>query len=103
MLPECIAPKRWYQWQVQEQCLVACFDGDSSQEIARQFSPSRQTVVRWMHWVVDRFKDFRPDLQSRFPVLGYESEAFGWWKRLLQKTSLAAAMVILNAMGVNVP
>ncbi len=59
--------------------------------------------MRWMHWVVDRFKDFRLDLQSRFPVLGYESGPFGWWKKLLQTISLSTAMVILNARGVNVP
>jgi hypothetical protein len=88
---------------VQEQCLVARFNGGGAQEIARQLSPSRQTVMRWMHWVLDRFKDFRPDLQSRFPVLGYESGPLGWWKKLIQTIRLSLAMAILNTMGVNVP
>ncbi|HEV8052447.1 MAG TPA: DUF6431 domain-containing protein [Parachlamydiaceae bacterium] len=103
VLPECIPPRRWYIWKTQEYCLIACFNGDSVSEIARQFSPSRQTIMRWLHWVFDRFRDFRPDLMSRFPVLGYESEAFGWWKTLLQKISLSMAMVVLNSVGINVP
>lgn len=56
-----------------------------------------------MHWVVDRFKEFCPDLQSRFPSLGYESDVFDWWKKLFEKVSLSAAMVILNLLGIDVP
>ena len=103
VLPECIAPRRWYLWQTQEDCLKAFFNGDKAQRIEKQFPPSRQTVMRWLHWAFDRFKEFRLDIQSRFSVLGYENEAFGWWKTLLQKISLSATMVILNRMGVNVP
>jgi hypothetical protein len=59
--------------------------------------------MRWMHWVVDRFKEFCPDLQSRFPSLGYESDVFDWWRKLFEKVSLSAAMVILNLLGIDVP
>jgi hypothetical protein len=71
--------------------------------IARDLLPSRQTITRWLHWVTDRFKEFRPDLSSRFPVLGYESEVLDWWKRLLGKIRLSKAMVILHGIGVNIP
>lgn len=103
VLPECIAPRRWYSWKEQEHCLVASFHESSVQKIAKKFLPSRQTINRWLHWVVDRFKEFRPDLQSRFPFLGYESEALNWWKKLLKKMRLSATMVILNKMGISVP
>jgi hypothetical protein len=56
-----------------------------------------------LHWVVDRFKEFCPDLQSRFPFLGYESEPFNWWGKLFEKIRLSGAMVILNKMGISVP
>jgi len=55
-----------------------------------------------VEWTFDRFKEFRPELQSRFSVLGYESEPFGWWKKLLEKIRLSGAMVILNRLGINV-
>jgi len=103
VLPECIPQKRWYLWQDQEQCLLACFNGCSMAAIARDLLPSRQTITRWLHWVTDRFKEFRPDLSSRFPVLGYESEVLDWWKRLLGKIRLSKAMVILHGIGVNIP
>lgn len=103
VLPECIAPRRWYSWKEQEHCLAASFHGFRAQKVASNFLPSRQTVERWLHWVVDRFREFRPDLQSRFPFLGYESEALNWWEKLLEKIRLSAAMVILNKMGISVP
>ncbi len=83
--------------------MKAFFNGDKAQSIEKQFPPSRQTVMRWLHWAFDRFKEFRLDLQSRFSVLGYENEALGWWKVLFKKVRLSTAMVILNCMGVTVP
>lgn len=103
MLPECISPRRWYSWEEQEQCLVASLHEPSIQKIAQKFIPSRQTIRRWFQWALDRANDFRPDLQSRFPVLGYESEELGWWEKLLNKMRLSTAMVLLNSMGINVP
>lgn len=103
VLPECIPPRRWYLWQTQETCLKAFFNGDKVQKIKQLLLPSRQAIMRWLHWAFDRFKEFRLDLQSRFSVLGYENEAFGWWKALLEKVSLSTAMVILNCMGLTVP
>ena len=103
VLPECIAPRRWYPWKTQENCLKAVLSGEDVRAIERQFTPSRQTIARWMHWAVDRFKAFCPDLRSRFPDLGYESDVFDWWERLFEKISLSAAMVILNANGIVVP
>lgn len=102
MLPECIAPRRWYLWQEQEECLKAFFNGLSARSIAKRFLPSRQTVKRWVEWAFESFKEFRPDLQSRFPFLGYESGPVGWWKKLLGKIRLSEAMVILNRLGINV-
>jgi hypothetical protein len=101
-LPECIAPKRWYLWKEQEDCLKACFNGVSTLSIAKQLLPSRQTIRRWVKWTFDRFKEFRPELQSRFSILGYESELFGWWKKLLETIRLSGAMLILNRLGINV-
>lgn len=102
LLPECIAPRRWYLWKEQEDCLKARFNGFSIQSIARRFLPSRQTIRRWLHWAFDWFEEFRMELQSRFPSLGYESEALEWWKKLLEKISLSTTMRILRNIGINV-
>jgi hypothetical protein len=101
-LPECIPPRRWYLWTEQEDCLKACFNGFSALSGAKKLLPSRQTIRRWLSWTFDRFKEFRLELQSRFPALGYEREALGWWKKLLEKIRLSAAIVILHNTGINV-
>ena len=101
-LPACMAPRRWYLWEEQEQCLKARFRGCSISAIARLFLPSRQTVNRWLQWALGRFNEFRSELQVRFPSLGYENQAPGWWSKLLEKIKLSTAMAILHGIGINV-
>ena len=95
-LPQCIAPRRWYDWSVQQGVLSGLLDGDSPNQCTRNKVPDRRTVGRWWHWLLACNQTFAFHLRSRLPELG-RSGGFGdFWRQVFDSLGLAAAMALLD-------
>jgi len=102
-LPECIAPRRWYGWAVQQVVLLWLLGGGSAHEAAWQGGVDRHTVRRWWVWLKARSESFSFWLRSRFPELGRAVDCSGFWQGCLAAMPLSRAMAWLDVAGVAVP
>ena len=102
-LPECVAPRRWYGWALQEAVILLLLAGSSIRAASHAFLPSRRTVARWWQWLQDSFELFSFHLRSREPALGRFPELRSFWTAALQEQPLSAWMVALDQMEVVVP
>ena len=103
VLPECIPPRRWYLWSSQEKVISKVIAGSSFCQVAKQTQPSRSTITRWWYRLLERYPDHRAHLCSRFSWLGYSDDVAKFWRLLLKRQKLSAAMFVLNHVGVTVP
>lgn len=103
VLPECIPPRRWYVWVVQQAALLVVFSGKSSYYSARCHLPSRFTVRRWLNRLVEQFHDHRFHLSAYLAQLGYADSFGAFWQACFEKLSLSGAMCLLNQAGVIIP
>jgi len=104
VLPECIAPRRWYQWHIQTLALKAVLLKISYRKVAASLNMSRRTVRRWLYELRERHSEFCSALRNRFAELGYVANAFEqFWSRCLDKVGLAKAMLFLNTQEIIVP
>ena len=95
-LPRCIAPRRWYDWSVQQGALDAVLQGFSPHRCARDGGPDRRTLGRWRDWLQARGQDFEFALRSRFPELGRAAGFAAFWRRVLESLGLERAMAQLD-------
>jgi len=95
-LPECIAPRRWYDWSVQQAVLVLLLAGCSVCGCARCTGRPRRTVRRWGAWLDERGFVFAFFLRSRFAELGRAGDGAAFWLRVLERMSLSRAMAWLD-------
>lgn len=103
VLPECMPPRRWYSWAVQQLALVALLFRQAFKPLAQQWTLSRTTFRRWwQQWQAD-FKRHAFHLRNRFPELGYCEQFTGFWSTLLKHHRLSAVMRLLNCDGVAIP
>lgn len=102
-LPECIAPRRWYDWAVQQVVLLWLLAGGSVHQAAVQGGVGRHTVRRWWMWLRERSEAFGFRLRSRFPELGCSVDFAGFWQGCLSIMPLSRAMAWLDLAGVSVP
>jgi transposase-like protein len=102
-LPECIAPRRWYGWAVQQVVLLWLLAGGSVHQAADQGGVDRHTVRRWWGWLKERSETFAFRLRSRFPDLGRAVDFAGFWHGCLESMSLSRAMAWRDLEGVLVP
>lgn len=102
-LPECIAPRRWYDWAVQQVVLLWLLSGGSLHQAAVQGGVDGHTVRRWWDWFQERSEAFGFWLRSRFPDLGRAVDFAGFWQGCLSIMPLSQAMTWLDREGVVVP
>jgi len=104
VLPECIPPRRWYPWFIQQAVLLACLLGKSLNEISRLQPPSRSTCKRWWEWLAERSNDFTHPLRSLFPdALGRCPDFESFWSTCLEKMNLSKAMWYCHQSEVILP
>ena len=104
VLPECIPPRRWYPWYIQQAVLLACLFGKSLNEISRQHIPSRSTCKRWWEWLQERTNHFTHELKSMFPgTLGRCPDFKMFWSSCIKTMNLSKAMWYCHQNGVIVP
>ena len=95
-LPECIAPRRWYDWAVQQAVLLLLLAGCSVRRCAVCTARARRTVRRWGSWLEERGPVFAFFLRSRFAELGRAGDGAAFWLRVLESMSLSCAMAWLD-------
>ena len=104
VLPECLPPRRWYPWLIQEAVLLARLFGMSLNEISKQHIPSRSTCKRWWEWLAQRSNDFTHQLRSLFPdALGRCPDFHSFWTTCIDNMNLSKAMWYCHQSGVIIP
>jgi hypothetical protein len=103
MLPECIAPRRWYLWVMQQTAIVLYLAGTSFRMIAEKIVPHADTVWRWWKCLRSRFAEQAFYLRNHCSRWGVSQSVQAFWQTVLDECSLAKAMRILNESGVCVP
>lgn len=95
-LPECIAPRRWYHWLVQQHSLSDRLNGTPAECGADDGAPAARSVSRWWWWLQDRGQVFAFHLRARFPELGRASEFGAFWRQVFATLGLPRAMAWLD-------
>lgn len=101
-LPLCIAPRRWYDWAVQQQVLRFLLNGYALHSCSRCTFLDRRTVRRWWDWLNVRSETFMFFLRSRFPESGRSVDQPSFWRLVLNDMSLAQVMAWLD-LEIDVP
>lgn len=91
-LPACIAPRRWYDWAVQQAVLILLLMGESVHGCARTSGLDRRTVRRWRDWLRERDAQFSFALRSRWPELGRVADFDAFWRHVIDERSLQQVM-----------
>jgi hypothetical protein len=95
-LPECMSPRRWYDWALQQAVVMAALNGVSLNACSRQAGVDRRTARRWWHWLQARSGQFEFFLRSRFPEWGREAGFLAFWQGALGHMPLGALMAWLD-------
>src|SRR5262245_24267473 len=95
-LPACIAPRRWFDWFVQQAVLLLVLAGMSIHGCARASGRDRRTVRRWRDWLARRSDIFAFFLRSRWPELGRYADFESFWRNVIEERSLQDAMAWLD-------
>lgn len=103
VLPECIPPRRWYLWDVQQLALLLFLAGKKIYAIAKEILPSRWTIGRWITRWKEKFLDHKDALCHHFVDLGRTPDFTDFWKSCLDKVSLASAMRLCHVSEVFIP
>jgi hypothetical protein len=102
-LPECVAPRRWYDWALQQLVLLRLLGGGSLHQGSVLSGLDRRTIRRWWTWLGSRTDAFGMCLRARFPELGRAVDGGGFWQGCWQAMPLSQAMAWLDREGVVVP
>ena len=102
-LPECIAPRRWYPWAIQQACLWLSLSGWSIRQIHQLLPTARSTLSRWILRLNESFSEHHHVLCGKVAAMGYYSKLVPFWLHWLDSKTLSHAMVILNQSKVIVP
>ena len=103
VLPECIPPRRWYLWEVQQEILLLYLLGRSAYEIAKDSIPSYNTITRWLHRFQAQFRLHRDTLCSHFGELAQTSGLAEFWTVCFKQMTLGAAMRLCHVAEVPIP
>lgn len=95
-LPACIAPRRWYDWVVQQAVLLLLLSGMSLNGCARCSGRDRRSVRRWRDWLLARGEQFAFFLRSRWPELARVADVAAFWRNVIDERSLQQAMAWLD-------
>ncbi len=103
VLPECIAPLRWYLWLVQQTAMRLFFSGMSFNKMSKTLRPTRWTLSRWIARLANQFALHVLHLKTKWPSLGYNTSLTHFWSALLHQMDLSHAMLFLSSQGIFVP
>ena len=98
-LPLCIAPRRWFDWAVQQLVLALVLAGMSLRACAQQVGVDRHTVRRWRDWLLaPQAVRFVFHLRSQWSELGRTDEGPPFWRDVFARLGLPEAMACLDRL-----
>ncbi len=103
VLPECIPPRRWYLWEMQQVVFLMLLAGKSVYAVAKEMLPSRQTIKRWLTRFSECFHLHKDALCHHYNTLGYNTTLEDFWRACFKILSLAGAMRMCHVSGVAIP
>lgn len=103
VLPECIPPRRWYIWLIQQIVILGLCSGNKLKSISKNIAPARSTCRRWWLGLQKKFALHRDALCIKIYQLGSFETVDLFWQLCLQKITLAKAMYFCNEFGVVIP
>lgn len=103
VLPECIPPKRWYLWDVQQATLLLLLAGKSFSTAAKELMPSRHTIKRWLTSLKEKFHLHKDVLCNQFVELGRAINFSEFWQTFFKNNLLSTAMCLCDVAGVPIP
>jgi len=103
VLPECIPPRRWYMWDIQQAVLLLCLSGKSLYAVAKEVAPSRPTIARWLARFKEQFRLHKDTLCNHVVELGRTIDFSDFWSTCFKQLSLGAAMRLCHVSGVHIP
>ena len=95
-LPACIAPRRWYNWSVQQGVLEQRLNERPGHHGAHGNRPDRRTAARWWDWLQKNSLLFEFHLRARCAELGRAVDFAAFWSRLFASMGLVQAMTLLD-------
>jgi hypothetical protein len=102
-LPECIPPRRWYLWVIQQAALLSLLAGESLPPRKPSKRPGRSTIKRWWNGLKEDFHLHADTLRAQDSELGRVSGFLEFWQECLGKMSLSEAMYLLHKGGLIIP
>ena len=103
VLPECLSPRRWYNWAVQMDALLASLLGESLRKTAKKLPPHRRTLRRWRTQITQHFHFFADTLKQHIPRLRKCVDFSAFWSECLSQIHLSSAMLLCHEAGLIVP
>jgi len=103
VLPECLPPRRWYLWEIQQIAIMLTLKETSFNATAKEVAPSRHTISRWTTRIKEQFKLHKDALCGYFIDLGRHIGFCDFWQSCLSTISLGQAMRLCHVAGVSVP
>lgn len=106
-LPECIPPRRWYLWEVQQLVIQERLLGKSWRSISRKFKIARSTCRRWFQDLHDKFPMHADTLRNvpgklaQHLVHCFDVKSF--WQSCLTHIDFARAMFLCHNAGIKIP
>lgn len=108
-LPECIPPRRWYHWTIQEMALLSMavkslMETWNARSDERLIAPCIATLQRWSSRLDKRFLHHKDHLCQLQPQLQFTHSWKTLWPACLAGgMSLSGVMVFLNRAGEIIP
>lgn len=103
VLPECIPPRRWYPWLVQQAILTGFLANKSLRFMNKTLEPARSTCRRWWRSLKANFLNHAAALKALISDLGRYPHFEDFWQACLKLMSLGKAMHLCHEQGVQIP
>ena len=106
-LPECMPPRRWYLWEVQQAVIQEWLAGHSWNLISQKLKIARSTCRRWVQHLRDKFPLHAdvlrntPGKLSEHLVHCFDVKSF--WQYCLAQVDLSRAMLLCHNAGIDIP
>ena len=106
LLPECIAPFRWFSWKVQQHALDMFVNCNYTwKEISQTSGASITTCKRWIFEFQSNF-ELHYDVLSNMPglnILVEQHNFISFWNKCLTQIDLQRAMLLLYKSDIAIP
>jgi transposase-like protein len=105
VIPECVSPRRWYSWIVQQAVFNLLLAGNSLRATRKALSelmpapPCISTINQWWSWLRSRYLTHQFHICNVAPVLRFQTSFENFWKTILAKGTFSGVMMTMLRAG----